>query len=481
MITRVTQSQITNVTTAQLASQTAEMYKKQQEISTGLRIQRPSDDPSGMRRSLIQKDRVERLDSHLSSIQFAQSRLSQSAVQLQNASDLLVQAKSIALQAPQTTDDTEVHALVNELNGILAALQSSANSTDENGYLFSGTAINTKPFPDADAATGQSAYAGASANTKLLITGDIARDALLPGDMVFQSIAREPTILSGSTGAKVGTGTDTATGTAKLRITHDATTYSGASGVIAGGSSGAEDTIIGPAGRHKLTVIDSSGDGSSGTFSLDGGPPVSYSNTDTNLLVAGPDGAKVYVDASAITAGFNGTIDIESTGNLSIDGGATTTPITFTDNDVVTDSRNGAVVNIDTSTITRVGTDNLEFPGTNDAFNAVIALRDELLNTRNLSPSDHAAALDRRLGDIERVQSNILDILGVQSVSMQQIDRLQTRTEDLQLSQKTQYNDTVSADIAESVTRLQELTNLQQFTLAAVSKYLTPNLLNYLQ
>ncbi len=481
MITRITQSQITKVTTAQLASQTAEMYKKQQEISTGLRIQRPSDDPSGMRRSLIQKDSIDRLESHISSIQFAQSRISQATVQLQNTSDLLVQAKSIALQAPQATDETEVHALVNELNGILSSLSSSANAKDETGYLFSGTATNTKPFPGIDSPNGKSQYAGAPANTQLLITGDIARDALLPGDMVFQSVARERTILISNTGAKVGTGIDTATGAARLQVTHDTTTYLGTSGVTAGSSSGTNDTIIGAAGTHKLTVIDTSGDGSSGTFSLNGGPVVNYTNADANLLVVGKNGEKVYVDASAITAGLNGTIDIESTGNLSIDGGATTTPITFTGNDVVTDSSNGGVVNIDTSAITRVGTDSLEFPGTNDVFNSVIALRDELLNTRHLSASDHAAALNRRLGDIERVQSHVLDILGVQSVTLQQIDRLKTRTEDLQLSGKIQYSDTVSADIAESVSRLQELTNLQQYTLAAVNKYLTPNLLNYLQ
>jgi flagellar hook-associated protein 3 FlgL len=481
MITRITQSQITNVTTAQLASQTAEMYKRQQEISTGLRIQRPSDDPSGMRRSLIQKDRVERLESHISSIQFTQSRISQATVQLQNVSDLLVQAKSIALQAPQTTDDSEVHALVNELNGILAALSSSANATDENGYLFSGTASHTKPFPDIDTPGGKSTYAGAPANTQLLITGDIARDALLPGDMVFQSIAREATILSRNTGAKSGTGIDTATGSGQLQVSHDTTTYFGTSGVLAGSSSGSGDTIIGAAGTHKLTVIDTSGDGSFGTLSLNGGPAVNYTNADGNLLVAGANGEEIYVDASAITAGFNDTIDIESTGNLSIDGGVTTTPITFTGNDVVTDSANGSVVNIDSTAITRVGTESLEFPGTNDVFNAVIALRDEMLNTQNRSASDHAAALNRRLGDIERVQSHVLDILGVQSVSLQQIDRLQTRTEDLQLSQKIQHSETVSADVTESVTRLQELTNLQQFTLAAVSKYLTPNLLNYLQ
>ena len=315
----------------------------------------------------------------------------------------------------------------------------------------------------------------------MLITGDIARDALLPGDLVFQSVAREPTILSKNTGAKVGTGTDTATGKGQLQVTHDTTTYLGGSGVLAGISSGTDDTIIGAAGTHTLTVIDTSGDGSFGTFSLNGGPPVDYTNADGDLLVVGRNGEKIYVDASAITAGFNGTVDIESTGNLSIDGGATTTPITFTTDDVVTDSSSGGVVSIDSSGIKRVGTDSLEFPGTNDVFNAVIALRDELLNTENRSASYHAAALDRRLGDIERVQSHVLDILGVKSVSLQQIERLQIRTEDLQLSGKIQYSDTVSADVTESVTRLQELTNLQQFTLAAVSRYLTPNLLNYLQ
>ncbi len=480
MINRISQSQMTKSAVSHLASQTAEMYKKQQEISTGLRIHRPSDDPSGMRRSLIQKDRNERLDSHISSIQFAQSRLSQAAVQLQDANTLLVRARSIALQAPQATDEIEVNALVAELNGILNQMMSVANATDENGYLFSGTASHTQPFPDAAANEGESVYAGSQANTQLLITGDVARDALLPGDMVFRSVARESTVLIGSTGARPGTGTDTALGTREFQILHETTTYLGASGVTAGTDSSAGDTILGPVGTHHLQVIDSSGSGIAGTFSLNGGPAVSFTNADTNLLVTGPNGEHVYLDASAISAGFNGTVDITSTGTMSIDGGATSTPISFAANEVVTDSRNGAVVNLDTSKINRVGTDQLEFPGTNDVFNTVRSLRDDLLNTRNLSTSDRATALNRRLGDLERVHANLLDIIGVQSVSLEQIERLQNRTEELQLSGKIQYSDTVSADITESVTRLQELTNLQQFTMAAVSQLMTPNLLNYI-
>ncbi len=481
MINRVTQSQITRSVTAQLASQTAEMYKKQQEISTGLRIQRPSDDPSGMRRSLIQKDRLERLDSHISSIQFAQSRLSQAAVQLQDANTLLVRARGIALQAPQITEDSEVNALVAELNGILNQLTTVANSRDENGYLFSGTASHTLPFPAGATNGGESIYAGSPANTQLLITGDVARDALLPGSLVFQTIARESTVVIGSTGAKSGTGTDTATGTRDLQISHVSTTYSGSSGVSAGIGSGNGDTIIGPVGTHQLRVIDTSGNGTAGTFSLNGGAAVNFTNADSNILVEGPQGERVYLDASTVSSGFNGTVDITSTGTMSIDGGATTTPLTFAANQVVTDSLNGALVNLDTSMIVRTGTDQLEFPGTTDVFNAVRSLRDDLLNTRNLSTADRAAALERRLGDLDRVHSHLLDIVGIQSVSLEQIDRLQNRTEELQLAEKIQYSDTVSADITESVTRLQELTNLQQFTMAAVGKYLTPNLLNYIQ
>lgn len=481
MISRVTQNQISNFARLQLTQQTSEMAKKQQEVSTGLRIHRPSDDPTGLRRSLIQKDRLERLESHLTSIQATQSRLSNAAVQLQDANTVLVRARSIALQAPQLTDKAEIDVMVSELNGILERLTSVANSKDEYGYLFSGTASNTQPFPTADAGNGQAKYAGASSGTELLITGDPARGALLPGDQVFQPVARGATLLIGSTGAQTGTGTDTAIGMKQLTVSHVATTYGGTSGVTAGASSANGDTIIGATGTHRLQINDSSGTGTSGTLSLNGGPVVSFTDGDTNLLVKGARGEMIYVDTTAIAVGFNGSVDITATGAMSIDGGLTTTPISFTGNDIITDSRDGSTVNINSTGIVRTGNDELEFPGTADVFNAIRALRDDLLNTRNLSTAERVTAFNRRLADIERVHDHVLNTIGIQSVSQQQIVAFQSRTEELQLSGQQEYSETVSADIIGSITRLQELTNLQQFTMAAVSKLLTPNLLNYIQ
>lgn len=481
MFYRVTQNQIAATARNQIAQQTSGISTAQSQISTGLKIQRPADDPAGMRRSLIQKDRIERLEAHETSINQVRSRLSQAHVQLQDANNLLTRARQIALQAPQITDESETNVLVSELNGLLDQMRSIANSADESGYLFSGTAAGTRPFPGTQSSGGQAEYAGTSQNTELFIAGDVERQALLPGDLVFKPAAREPAVLIGTTGAAIGSGTDSATGTKTLTISHTLTTFSAGSGILRGTNSNKGDTIIGPLGANTLEIHDTSGTGVAGTISLNGGVPVAFTNTDTNLQVIGPGGQVAYLKTTAITPGFNGTVDVRATGTMSADGGLTTSAIAFRSNEQLSDSRDGSVVNLDTTQIRKTGTDQLEFPGTSDVFAVLQELRDDLLNTRNLESSARNAALGRRLGDVERVQNHILDIVGIQSVSLEQIDRLETRTGDLKLAEQTAYSDTVSVDISEAVLRLQELNNLQQFTMAAVGQLLTPNLLNYIQ
>lgn len=481
MFFRVTQSQMADLSQMYLAKQTSELYRVQKQISSGLKIQRPSDDPSGMRRSLIQKDRIDRLQAHESSIQHVKSRLEQAHVQLREANSLMTRVREIALQAPQTTDDSEVQVLVRELNGISEQLASVTNSRDESGYLFSGTSADALPFPDVSGNSGLSRYAGTSAETQLLLPGEDPRHAMIPGDQIFQPSNRLATVISGRSGTSTGSGTDTARGQRSLLINHTLTTYAAGSGVTAGDSSVAADTVIGANGTHQLIINDTSGTGASGTISLNGGASVAFSNADTDLMVTGPNGEKVYVNTTAITAGFSGTVDMTSDGTLSIDGGLSSTAISFAANQQVVDSRDGSLVNLNTTGTKMAGTDELEFPGTSDIFAIVHQLREDLLNSRGMETSARADSLNRRLADVEQIQDHLLDMVGIQSVSMEQMDRLQTRTGDLVLAEKSDYSDTVSADISEAVLRLQELNNLQQFTMAAVTKLISPNLLTYLQ
>jgi ABC-2 type transport system permease protein len=140
-----------------------------------------------------------------------------------------------------------------------------------------------------------------------------------------------------------------------VNVKHDATTYAGSSGVAVGASSARRDTVIGPAGAHKLAIQDTSGNGSAGTVSLNGGAPVKFTNTDTNLKVIGSAGESVYIDTTAISPKFNGTVDITATGSLTSDGGATSVPIDFTEKQQVTNASTGEVIAVNSTKIRKAG------------------------------------------------------------------------------------------------------------------------------
>ncbi len=67
----------------------------------------------------------------------------------------------------------------------------------------------------------------------------------------------------------------------------------------------------------------------------------------------------------------------------------------------------------------------------------------------------------------------------MQSVTLEQIERLLVRTEDQTLDQQVKYSETTSADLAKAAVRMQELLTLQQFTMASVSNLVSQNLLQF--
>ena len=479
---RVTPRLAIDFATSELGRQAAELQRTQQQISTGVRLHRPSDDPAAVRRSIIQRDQLTRLNTHVESVRHAKSRVSQAHVQLREAQQLFVRAREVALTGVQTTEPAEVAILAAELDGLLNQLISIANTSDESGYLFAGMATDTEPFSLSSSSTnGTATYRGTSASSFLWLTGDVEREALIAGDEIFQTVIREPTIILGDTGLRSGPGTDTATGHRTLTVSHTATTYAVGSGVSTGTSSAAGDTIVGASGTHQLQIVDTSGTGASGTVSLNNGASIDFTSSDTDLAVTGPNGEQVYVNLSAITAGFNGTVDIVADGMLSIDGGITVQPIAYSANEILTDPADGSTVHLDTTALFRTGEDSAEFPGTNDVFGTLIALRDDLTNSRDLSNPDRNEAIQRRLVDIERLEDHLLNEVGMQSVTLEQIERLLIRTEDQTLEQQVKYGETTSADLAEAAVRMQELLTLQQFTMASVSNLVSQNLLQFLK
>ena len=486
MNVRVTPQVLINQAISSAQQSYARLGVLETQASTGKRINQPSDDPIGALRVLVGEAENARLDAYHQNVSGTQSTLNQSVSTLTEAGQLLAQARDLAIQGANTGNDQTSHqALSDQVDSLLNRLVALSNSKSGDQYLYGGTASLTAPFTvsalDSSGRTAQVTYQGADLRASSPVGQTQTVDTLYNGSEVFQSQQRGPTLIGQTTGAKAGAGTDSATGQGTLVVAHTSTTYTAGSGVQTGTNSAAGDTVLGPSGSHTLKVIDTSGTGAAGTFSLDNGPPVAFTSADTNLSVANGNGAVVFVDASAITAGFNGTVAVAGDGTLSVDGGATSTPITFSSNQVVTNSLTGAVTNIDSTNIVRAGSDHVEYTGTFDTFQILQALRDDLRNVRGLSAAEQASAVAGRIGELERVRTNVLGVVGEQSASLQNIESLDQHISAVQLQTKELIGNIQGADISSVVLNLQQQQNLLQLTFSATSRLFDLSLLNFIK
>jgi flagellin-like hook-associated protein FlgL len=302
----------------------------------------------------------------------------------------------------------------------------------------------------------------------------------LSGSVVFDFAVREATLFLGDTGARPGVGTDSGQGRADLLVSHSLTTYAPGSGVAAGASSAAGDTVLGPMGRHVIHIEDVSGTGASGTVSLNGGDPVAFTSGDTDLAVTGPNGEVVYLDMSSITAGFSGDVNLQGDGTLSTDGGLTSTAIDFTTGQSVVDSRTSAVTFVDTTDVEFTGSEAVEYPGTANVFEALAALRDEIRNGDAANPQEWQAALTRRINDLQRLEDHLLEIVGSTGADLEYIETTEAEFADKKLAAETTENDLGGVDYADAILRLQQSQFQYQMVLAATSQLFDVSILDFL-
>ena len=459
----------------------------QNQISSGSKLQLPSDGPLAMAQVMQNNVQDAQFTNSLSMIQDATNKLQTGVDTLTRVQDLLTNVKNLALQANNvTTSGTTNTTLANQVNTDLNQLLQYANQTLPDGsFLFVGTASTKPPF--SVAATNSSGqptsivYNGSQQNSEEIVSPTVTATTQISGKDVFQASSRGTSVYTGTTGAAAGSGTDSATGQGTLVVSHVLTTYVGSSGVSAGSSSAAADTVIGPAEANALVINDTSGSGTGGTVSLNGGPAVTFTNLDTNLQVTGPNGAVAYINTTAISAGFNGSVSMTATGNLSTDGGATTTAIDFSGNQVVTNGSTGAVTNIDSSNVRQAGTDQVDYHGTSDLFQTLMALRDTIANTQGLSSADRSTLLQQQIGDIDRSTTNIANVVGSQSVQSQSLTNLTDQIKQLQLSLNQSTSDLQSTDTASAIVSLQQQMNLYQASLQIAAQINSMTLMNFLK
>lgn len=454
------------------------LARLQRQISSGLRIEKPSDDPTSMTSLLARKASVERLEIDAVNIESVRSRLNQSVTQLLAAKEGFAHASRVALEGVQALPE-QLDALAMEVEGILESLERIANATDGDKPLFAGTSNERQPFQivarNERGEPQQITYQGTLDRASTVVDIGTTVDTFYSGFEVFgfASASREAAVFLGNTGAAPGSASTSARGRGTLVVRHTATTYSGASGLRPGTDSAARDTILGP---HTLTV-----DGALSTLSLDGGPAVAFTPADTNIRITNNSGAVVYVDASSLVPGFNGDIVLEGQGTLSLDDGLSEIVLDFSTNQAVVDARTGQVTFVDSQRVSQAGSEPIEYPGTANAFQALIELRDELRNTRQLQPGQWQQAMQRRLADLDRIHDHLLSVVGEQSVNLENLDTLQSRAETYQLELKRNIAEVESVDIPQAAIELQAEQNALQFTYLVAMRLMDLSVLDFLR
>ena len=166
-----------------------EIARLQDSIGSGLRIQKPSDDPAGASRALDLNETLGRIEQYQSSSRRADQRLALEDSTLDGVQNLLQRVKELALAANSGAQTAETrHAYRAELEERFEELVDLANVRDSNGdYLFSGFQGDTKPF--SVSASGV-VYAGDQgvremriSATREIVSGD-------NGDEVFMRVPR---------------------------------------------------------------------------------------------------------------------------------------------------------------------------------------------------------------------------------------------------------------------------------------------------
>ncbi len=377
---------------------TSQLTNLQEEASTGSRINRVSDDPSGAYRVLTLQNEESTLKNYSDKLADMSNTLDTSSSILQSMVSTINTAKVDITQITSGTyNQSNMDSTAAAINDLLGQLVQLANTQYDGQYLFGGNNTGSAPFVaeyDSSGNITSVTYQGSQQNRNVEVAPGVSASAYINGEDLFSSNNRGTPVFTSTTGAAAGSGTSSVTGNVWLTVSKD------------------------NSGNYKLSIDD----GASWVTVPPGG--------DNNLAV--------------------------------------------------TDSRTGKVLYVNTTGITATGTDLVRIPGTQNAFDMMITIRDMLENDRGLSNaqiSNLTSSLSSSLDEVSNLLLTNESSLGTKSAFL---NNLKTSIDNLNTTSSNEADSIKQADIAQVSIDLSRYQNLYQMSLAVAGKLLSTSLLDYI-
>lgn len=178
---RVTNKMFYNQFLTDLQRNLSSMYDANEQISTGKRVNRPSDDPAAMARIVGYKATLSSITQYNRAIDSAKSALGAIDSSFMNLNELMTRARELAVQGANATVDASSRlGLAKEIGGLLESSKGIANTQVGNRYIFSGYTSTTPPI---DANTGE--FVGDSNVFQLDISQNVKIAINIPASELF--------------------------------------------------------------------------------------------------------------------------------------------------------------------------------------------------------------------------------------------------------------------------------------------------------
>lgn len=189
--------------------QQQKLAKLQQQISSGVRLNKPSDDPASASRVLELEQDVSVNLQYQANINLAQQRLGQQDTVMKTYGDLLNRVRELAIQGNNgPLDPLSRNAIAVELDERLSELYSLTNTTDANGdYLFAGFQNANLPFtPAITGSINHVNFNGDSGSRSIQISKVRQMQIDTPGREIFMQIPSAAALREIPAVANAGTG-----------------------------------------------------------------------------------------------------------------------------------------------------------------------------------------------------------------------------------------------------------------------------------
>ncbi len=144
---RITSSMVMNESVRRLQANYHSMAEAQSRVTTGLRFQRMSEDPSSGSEVVRTNSSLRALDQYRRNIGMAKARLNAEENALSSLTNVLQRGRILAVQQGSDTADAETRLRVKfEIDNLLEEAVRLGNTKVGEEFLFGGTRAHTAPF-----------------------------------------------------------------------------------------------------------------------------------------------------------------------------------------------------------------------------------------------------------------------------------------------------------------------------------------------